>query len=155
MPLNKSGTTILFQAGCFVALAFLLGATNAQAEVRCAKWGVKYTYTCIEWYPNGVDCKRSHKTSESVCEDWEDTFDVHVSGPIAPHLKMHGSARPASSSAGARCPVLKREGRTTRSYKCPSQCQYIVCDEWNFNPTPPWNMVCKKSHVECDCCGTE
>lgn len=44
--------------------------------------GVSHTecrYECIEYYPNGVDCKKTKKVCYTVCDD----YDVEPSGPTA------------------------------------------------------------------------
>jgi hypothetical protein len=59
---------ILFGIGLWAAPA--LGCGVGQEE-QCS-------YTCIEWYPNGKDCKKTRK--DCVCVD-----KVHVSGDT-PHV---------------------------------------------------------------------
>lgn len=50
------------------------GISSAHAE--CTLWRTWYEYPCIEYYPNGTDCKKAKKVQKRECIDYE----VDVSG---------------------------------------------------------------------------
>ncbi|MDQ6959499.1 MAG: hypothetical protein Q9M27_00595 [Mariprofundaceae bacterium] len=50
------------------------------AWAECSVSHIECEYPCIEYYPNGVDCKKAKKVCKTVCDD----FDVIESGDT-PH----------------------------------------------------------------------
>jgi len=46
------------------------------ASAGCTVSHLECEYPCIEYYPNGVDCKKTKKICKTVCDD----FDVKPSG---------------------------------------------------------------------------
>lgn len=65
-----------------IAIAPMLAfAQQPYALEGCVVSHEECVYTCIEYYPNGTDCKKSKKSCHEVCDD----FDVHPSGPT-PHV---------------------------------------------------------------------
>lgn len=53
----------------------------------CTVFHEECTYTCIEYYPNKVDCRKTKKTCYKVCDD----FDVKKSGDTTEHQHMKKS----------------------------------------------------------------
>ena len=51
----------------------------SSADAACTVWHTECYYECLEWYPNGTDCRKSRKICYRVCDD----FDVVPSAPTA------------------------------------------------------------------------
>jgi hypothetical protein len=62
-----------------ILICFALIGISPNAFAGCTVWHTECVYDCIEYYPNGTDCKKSKKRCFKVCDD----FDVHPSGPTA------------------------------------------------------------------------
>lgn len=62
-----------------IFIYLILIGVSSDAYAECTVWHTECVYDCIEYYPNGTDCKKSKKRCFKVCDD----FDVHPSGPIA------------------------------------------------------------------------
>jgi len=56
--------------------SLLFPASNSAAG--CLMWETQCTNECIEYYPNGTDCKKTKKHCERVCVN--DTYDVNRGG---------------------------------------------------------------------------
>lgn len=63
-----------------VSCFFLITANVIPAWASCGVSHIECRYECIEYYPNGKDCKKTKKICETVCDD----FDVKKSGET-PH----------------------------------------------------------------------
>jgi len=77
--MEKTGyliATIRFAICAYAMMAFL--PTSALAG--CTVSHIECEYPCIEYYPNGVDCKKTKKVCKTVCDD----FEVKPSGDT-PH----------------------------------------------------------------------
>lgn len=61
-----------------LAIALLLAPAAARAECTLQREVCRDVYTCIEYYPNGTDCRKTVKTRE--CETVCDDFDVDRGG---------------------------------------------------------------------------
>jgi hypothetical protein len=64
-------------------LMILSYSRMAIALEGCSVSHQECTYRCIEYYPNGTDCKKSKKECKEVCDD----FDVKPSGDT-PHVPI-------------------------------------------------------------------
>lgn len=64
-------------------LAASIYAQQAAALAGCVTSHQECEYQCIEYYPNGTDCKKSKKVCHEVCDD----FDVKPSGDT-PHVPI-------------------------------------------------------------------
>ncbi|HEX7456203.1 MAG TPA: hypothetical protein VF303_01930 [Candidatus Nanoarchaeia archaeon] len=69
-------------------ICFAVIGISTKAFAKCMSWHTECVYDCIEYYPNGTDCKKSHKRCFSVCDG--DDFDVHISGPTAKSMTSTG-----------------------------------------------------------------
>lgn len=74
----------------FVALSYSQAVTALEG---CSVSHQECTYRCIEYYPNGTDCKKSKKECKEVCDD----FDVKPSGDT-PHVPITSSSQSTSTS---------------------------------------------------------
>jgi hypothetical protein len=63
-----------------VSCLFLITANIVPAWAGCILSHIDCRYDCIEYYPNGKDCKKTKKICETVCDE----FDVKKSGET-PH----------------------------------------------------------------------
>ena len=64
---------------CVMAIAAaLVSVASPTADAACLRWQTVCHYDCIEYYPNGTDCRKTKKRCERVCV--EDSFDVDRGG---------------------------------------------------------------------------
>jgi len=91
----------------FVAIALVL-ASPVSAIAGCLLWETRCTYECIEYYPNGTDCKKTKKTCERVCAN--DTYDVDHGGIDDTN---RGSKPPASRATVRAESTVQAESTTT------------------------------------------
>lgn len=73
----KNLTSFALTAFSTTALLILTSQT-AFAECTLSREVCHDVYTCIEYYPNGTDCRKTVKTRE--CENVCDDFDVDRGG---------------------------------------------------------------------------
>lgn len=71
------------------ALALATLATLALARPAAAECNLtetRCTYTCIEYYPNGIHCRKTRKDCEEVCVEYEvkKSHQEHVPGSEHP-----------------------------------------------------------------------
>jgi hypothetical protein len=46
-------------------------ATSGSAFAECTLKRTVCEYPCIEYYPNGTDCRKTKKVCHEVCDDFE------------------------------------------------------------------------------------
>lgn len=77
----------------------LLTAQTAFAECSLSREVCRDVYTCIEYYPNGTDCRKTVKTRE--CETVCDDFDVDRGGIDDANRNIAPQLMPDDDAAGA------------------------------------------------------
>lgn len=114
----------------FVGLVSI-GLSQVAIADSCAVFHEECTYTCAEYYPNGVDCRKTKKTCYKVCDD----SDVKKSGDSAEHQRFKKSDNATSANikdavqhgnvsspgpTGGSCSATSDDGKRSCSISCPS-----------------------------------
>lgn len=130
----------------FAILAVSICAHQA-ALAGCVTSHQECEYQCIEYYPNGTDCKKSKKVCHEVCDD----FDVNTSGGT-PHVPIKPSSQSTSNSnavqtSTSRCP----EGQTWQCTKVEKRCEQYCSGPPSEGSNCTWKVRCWKECTEYDC----